>query len=62
MSKTITNKDLKAELEFIPEETQVFCRGLWSEGELYGYQLFFINNELNEIAKIFIGKIKLSGE
>ncbi len=65
MSHTNTIKDLQQELSFIEDEnTQVFCRPLFEPAEsfAYGYQLVFINKDFNEIARIFIRKLKLSGE
>lgn len=52
MSKTNTNKELKEELSFIPDEAQVFCRDLG-----YGYQLVFKWKPKEEKeARIFISR------
>ena len=53
MGKTITNKDLKIELGFIPENAEVFCRDLG-----YGYQLVFKDKSIypDGESRIFIRK------
>ena len=52
MSRTVSNKDLKIELSFIPDEAKVFCRDLG-----YGYQLIFKWKKDKE-ARMFIAKEK----
>lgn len=53
MSKTITNRNLKTEISFIPDEAKVFCRDLG-----YGYQLVFKykNWEGDKESRIFVAK------
>jgi len=55
LSKTLTVKDLKEELNFVSEDAQVFCRDLG-----HGYQLFFLSEELKEVARIFIRRIEVT--
>lgn len=50
MSKTLTNKDLKIELSFIPDNAQIYCRDLG-----YGFQLVFKSEKYME-SRIFIRK------
>lgn len=47
--KVETNADLYTELSFIPKNTKVFCRNYG-----LGYQLYFINEQGEEVARIFI--------